>query len=676
MSAVEQLLPMNLGPWWFRVVRHTIASLFRLVGRLNTQLPASFFTRYNQMFLDAFVATAALYLAYQLRFDDRVPPAQQVLLWSWMLVLPISRPICLWAMRSYAAIWRYFNLHDALITAFCSVPPTILLLGLRFGVGQRFWMAGIPASVILIEFLLFVLFAFALRSLRRLTFELSHPVSASRRKAVLVGTCDSIAAVIRQVSLGPDLQVVGLLVPDAKLRGLRIGGFRVIDEPAALGEFLVRQHVDLVLISDIQLDSVGNMLQTAADLGAEVRLLPSATNIARGYIRVSALPKASSLVPRKAEPSSSPHPALVDVFRDKVVLITGAGGSIGSEISRQVSELPVKGIVLLDRDENAMFEIYGALTASTRRCELAPVVADIREPAPLNKVFARYRPDIVLHAAAYKHVPIMETNPTEAVLNNVLGTRELADAALRGAAERFVMISTDKAVNPTSIMGATKRTAEVLLQRRAAQKQEDSQRTGSGMKIACVRFGNVIGSRGSVVPIFLRQIAEGGPITITHEEMTRYFMTIPEAVYLVLQAATLASAGDVYMLDMGDPVKITDLATRLITLSGLQPGKDIEIKFVGVRPGEKIHEQLWFENSSVQRTSFPRVLAVLPRPVSDEFEAKVQQLEKAALARDDESVLQHLRALPIDFQGSPAPEVVLRPSVENWRPAASGVGAD
>ena len=164
--------------------------------------------------------------------------------------------------------------------------------------------------------------------------------------------------------------------------------------------------------------------------------------------------------------------------------------------------------------------------------------------------------------------------------------------------------------------------------------------------------------------------------SITHEEMTRYFMTIPEAVYLVLQAATLASAGDVYMLDMGDPVKITDLATRLITLSGLQPGKDIEVKFVGVRPGEKIHEQLWFESSSVQRTSFPRVLAVLPRPVSDEFEAKVQQLEKAALARDDESVLQHLRALPIDFQGSPAPEVVLRPSVENWRPAASGVGAD
>jgi len=273
---------------------------------------------------------------------------------------------------------------------------------------------------------------------------------------------------------------------------------------------------------------------------------------------------------------------------------------------------------------------------------------------------------------------MMESNPSEAVLNNVVGTRELAHAALRSGAERFVMISTDKAVKPTSIMGATKRTAEVLLQKRAAEMLHDGRHLGRGMKIACVRFGNVVGSRGSVVPIFLRQIAEGGPITITHQDMTRYFMTIREAVYLVLQAATLASTGDVYMLDMGDPVKITDLAARLIMLSGLQPGKDIEIKFVGVRPGEKIHEQLWFEESLVRQTNFPRILAVQARPVPARFEAAVQQLEEAALARDDELVFEQLAALPIDFQGgrglvSNAVGFHLEDSA--WRSAASGSGA-
>jgi len=339
------------------------------------------------------------------------------------------------------------------------------------------------------------------------------------------------------------------------------------------------------------------------------------------------------------------HPVVVEAFRGRTVLITGAGGSIGAELSRQVARLPVSTLVLLDQDENAIFEISNELNKSGATTRLVPVVGDIRDKAQVQRVFRTTRPHIVLHAAAYKHVPVMEENVSEAVINNVLGTREIADAAIEGGAERFLMISTDKAVRPTSIMGATKRIAELLVQERGAQFSGRHQ-----TRCSCVRFGNVMGSRGSVVPIFLRQIADGGPITITHEEMTRYFMTIPEAVQLVLQAVTLGSLGDLYMLDMGDPVKIADLARRLIRMSGLQPDKDIEIEIVGTRPGEKIHEQLWSEGAEVSETPFERVLSVHSSEVPTGFVKTLCELEEAALTRDDSEVRRQLEGIPIEFR--------------------------
>ena len=273
-----------------------------------------------------------------------------------------------------------------------------------------------------------------------------------------------------------------------------------------------------------------------------------------------------------------------------------------------------------------------------------PIVADIRDKAALRLAFSEHRPDVVLHAAAYKHVPVMESNCCEAVLNNVLGTRLLVDAAIEFGCERFVMISTDKAVRPSSVMGATKRVAEILVQQRA---KENSHHNTS---FSCVRFGNVLGSRGSVVPIFLKQIAAGGPVTITHEEMTRYFMTIPQAVQLVLQAASLASSGDVYMLDMGDPIRIIDFARELIQLSGLRPDKDIQVKVVGMRPGEKLHEQLWLEDAKVGKTEFPYVFHLKATPVPSDFEQKVQQIERlAAMRSSNETIKKLLHGLPIKY---------------------------
>jgi FlaA1/EpsC-like NDP-sugar epimerase len=620
-------------------------SLLEWLGVGLNRVPLLLLCRASQFVIDAFLSAIALYLAYQLRFDGNVPPVQRPVLWSLMLLVPVLRPLSIWAFGGYEAIWRYFNLRDALVLMLSSLPPTAVLLIMRFGVGTRLLLGGgFPATVIVIEYGSYLLLSTSIRGFRRLTFEASLRAGATRRRAMLVGTDHSLATALRQVSIYPDVEVVGLLAPGSRLQGLRIGGFTVMDEPSALPSLLASKSVELVLIADASLDCIGATVEVATDFGAEVRLLPSAANVLRGDVRISALAKPELALPERAGMAAGTHPAVVEAFRGRVVLITGAGGSIGSEMSRQIAALPVRTLVLLDHDENSIFEIHRELADSGTPVRIVPVVGNIRDHVPLRGIFAKCRPDVVLHAAAYKHVPVMEQNCCEAVLNNVLGTRELLEAALEFEAERFVMISTDKAVHPTSIMGATKRVAELLVQ--AETSGNGHRRT----RCACVRFGNVMGSRGSVVPIFMKQIAEGGPITITHEEMTRYFMTIPEAVQLVLEAATLGANGDIYMLDMGDPVKIMSLARKLVQMSGLTLGKDIEIRVVGTRPGEKLHEQLWTEGAKVSATMFPYVFAVHADPATREFEAQLQRLEEAAFSRDDELVLERLEAIPIGFK--------------------------
>jgi len=605
--------------------------MYRLAALLD-DVPAFLFRRVTQITLDLFLCALATYLAFQLRFDGDVPTRYRAVMWAWIALLPLLRLAAFGVLGVYDMIWRYFSLSDATLVAAASLPATGVALLLRYAFQRRFWLAGIPASIIVIEYGTFLAMAAGLRVLRRLSADAGRRSGARPQRALLVGTPDSLAGTLRQVSVHPDVQVVGLVSPDRRARGLKIGGFTVMDEPSALPGLLASHHLDLVLIADASLDSIGAVVSTASEFGVDVRLLPSAANVVRGDVRVTALPKADAAVVDRALSQPTAHISVIEAFQERRVLITGAGGSIGAELCRQVAALPVASLILLDHDENSIFEIHGELSARAGTAPLQPIVGDIRNPALLRSLFEKHRPQVVLHAAAYKHVPVMEQNCCEAVLNNVVGTRELADAAIAFGAERFLMISTDKAVQPSSVMGASKRLAELLVQARGA---------GNGMvagtRCACVRFGNVVGSRGSVVPIFLRQIAAGGPVTLTHEEMTRYFMTIPEAVQLVLQATTLGSRGDVYMLDMGDPMKIVDLARKLIGMSGLRPDRDIAIKIVGTRPGEKIHEQLWHDDSQVEETPFPRVLRMhvnAPR----EIDIAVADLETAARVRDDAAV--------------------------------------
>jgi FlaA1/EpsC-like NDP-sugar epimerase len=602
------------------------------VGRAVDRLPRWIFNRWGLIVVDASVSVLATWLAWQLRFDFDVPHNYLTAMRISALAVMVVRPACLWSMGAYRTIWRYFNLGDAITFCLAAVPPSLLMLLLRIGWLHSNPTAVLPLTVIFFDYVLFLLFGVGLRSLRRYCFEASldfSPSSKSKR-TLLMGTAEGLASALRQISFHPDIKVVRLLSADKRLHGNRLAGFYVSDGPQTLAKYLASEQIDLVLVADADNESIGDAVGTAMEHGVELRLLPLAVHVIRGDVRISTSPKAELALKNAAQIATQPHQDVVTAFRGRSVLVTGAGGSIGSELSRQVSHLPVKKLILLDQDENAIFHIFGELT-SKPQMPIIPIVADIRDRERISSIFSQHKPDIVLHAAAYKHVPVMEQNCSEAILNNVVGTRNLAQAAIDRHAERFLMISTDKAVNPSSVMGATKRVAELTVQHLALRQSLRGSRT----RCACVRFGNVVGSSGSVVPIFLRQIAAGGPVTITHEDMTRYFMTIPAAVQLVLQATTLGSDGEIYMLDMGDPVKITSLARRLIEMSGLRPDHDIKIQFVGTRPGEKLHEELWSDSATVNPTSFPSVLRVVPPTTGGNFEEDLAALETVALTRND-----------------------------------------
>jgi FlaA1/EpsC-like NDP-sugar epimerase len=593
-----------------------------------------------QVTLDAAAASAALIATLFIRFEFRIEYwFPQLLL--WVPVLALLQPLALLALRAYHCIWRHFHLADGLELAIKSSAMTAVLLLFRALHGFGLGVPALPYSAVAMDYTLFLLFAGSLRILRRLTYSAVHPANEPTYRTLLIADKHSLAGAVRLVEPYADFQLVGIISDETEMQGRSVAGVPVLGNLESLQRTVVANHVELVLMSGSGGGQASEVVTKAGELGVQIRILPSCRDLIRNRVRVShSLSIEQTIKDRNGHMAS--HPDVIACLHQRSVLVTGAGGSIGSEISRQVAQLSISKLILLDQDENSIFELTNELGATHDR--IIPYVGDIRDRRLLEEICALHAPDVVLHAAAYKHVPVMEANPAEAVLNNVAATRLLIDVAAKYGCERFVMISTDKAVHPSSIMGATKRTAEITVQARAARY------AGARLQFACVRFGNVVGSRGSVVPIFLRQIAAGGPVTITNEEMTRYFMTIPQAVQLVLQAATLASTGDVYMLDMGDPIKIVDLARDLIRMSGLQPDVDIAIKVIGSRPGEKLHEQLWREDAEVVRTPFPYVYRVKAKELPPNLEENIARLEKAAANRaPGEVICDLLQALPIDY---------------------------
>jgi FlaA1/EpsC-like NDP-sugar epimerase len=610
--------------------------------RYTDPIPEWLLQGYIRVLLDGLTAAIAMFIAYALRFDFQVEPSMRRGMWVWLCTVAFLRPLSLYVTRDgYQTTWRFFDVHDGMMLALRSLLVTIMLLIVRWSVPG---VPIVPYSVLILELSIFFILASGLRLTRRFTYEAGYRRSEGPR-ALIVGCETTLVTAVNHLHSSNEAQIIGLISEDERLVGVHIAGRPVLGTPASLASYLVSHQIDVVVLSGANLKCAAQVIRDASNLDVQVRILPSGEELVDGKVKVNRPVSMDQLTRNSNAMAADVHPAVHQCLNTRTVLITGAGGSIGSEIARQVSRLNIDRMVVFDQDENSLFELTHELQGKDHH-EIVPIVGNIRDHDMVCRAFETYHPQIVLHAAAYKHVPMMETNCCEAVLNNIFGTRELADAAVQFGTERLVMISTDKAVNPSSVMGATKRAAELLIQQRADKADGCACQT----HFACVRFGNVLGSRGSVVPIFLRQIAAGGPVTITHEEMTRYFMTIPQAVRLVLQAATLASRGDVYLLDMGDPIKIVNFAEDIIRLAGFTPGRDIDIKVVGMRPGERLHEKLWAQDSLVTATAFPDVFQVKAVAVPSAFLQQLAELECAALARKSDIAIQtQLRRLPIDY---------------------------
>lgn len=594
--------------------------------------------RLKVMAVDALIAAAMFYIAFSLR-TDQFPLSKQWTRGYLILVgiLIFFRLVCNHAFGVYRIAIRYTSARDA------------LLIGGAMAVGTAFFITFIvvvrrpliPLSVCVISSLLEYLAATGARLGYRLYLEGSSGEGSTgrKRRIVVIGAGRRGAALAREIRqrARDGLRLVGFLDDDPAKQGQLIQGAPVLGTTYD-AERIVREYgVDELIIA----------ISTAR--GAQIRAItkrceevPARLRISPGYAELDAENLFTNLRDVQVEDLLQREPVRVDTeaiagyLAGERVLVTGGGGSIGAELARQIVAVGPSRLILLGHGENSIFEVAEELRNRTD-VPLYTVIADIRDENRLRRVFDRFRPTIVFHAAAHKHVPLMELNPEEAITNNVLGTRNLARVAKEYGVKRFVMISTDKAVNPTSIMGASKRVAERVIQREAID---------SATEFAIVRFGNVLGSRGSVVPLMRQQIARGGPVTVTHPEVTRYFMTIPEAAQLVIQAGALGGNGTVYVLDMGEPIKIIELARNLIRLSGLVPERDIKIEITGLRPGEKLKEELLTEVEATTVTRHERIYqADLSAPPVDNVDEQVDSLIAAAAVGDVAGIVRGLRAL-------------------------------
>jgi FlaA1/EpsC-like NDP-sugar epimerase len=568
--------------------------------------------RLAKILLDVAVFAGVFCAAFFLRFEGAVPPAMVAIMLVSLPVLLAVKLLSFAVFRVPRLAWRSVGMVELHRIFFALAGAGAVLVGMRLAaaaVSDDFSPAGYfqpPLGVLLIDFALGLLGALGVRVVWRLWVErglyglLAAP-GARKVPTLLVSGTRTSRHVAYQIATRPDLRILplGFLDPDPSRAGILIHGIPVVGTVAGAAEVIRELGAEQVLVTSPATpgDVVRQVVEAAKACGVPVRVVP-AVGEAGGTAELARVRDVAIEDILGREPVCLNSDTVPRLVAGQTVLVTGAGGSIGSELCRAVARFDPARLVLVEQAENNLFHIHRRLAEEFPTVDLVPCVANICDTTRVSNLLERYRPSVMFHAAAHKHVPLLEGNPGEAIKNNVAGTRGLADLAHAHGVEEFVLLSTDKAVNPTSVMGASKRVAELYV-------QALSQR--SKTKFVVVRFGNVLGSAGSVVPIFQEQIRRGGPVTVTHPEMTRFFMTIPEACQLVLEAAALGKGGEVFILDMGEQVKILDLAHDLIRLSGLVPNQDIEVRFTGIRPGEKLFEELTLQEEGAEHTRHPRI---------------------------------------------------------------------
>jgi len=551
---------------------------------------------------------AAVYLSvFAIHFNGAMPPAAWEAACATLPIVLTVKLIAVLATGVHRGWLRHATFPDLASLAKAVTAGSAGLALVRFVSPAAL---PVPGSVMLMDWAGSLLCFCAARGGSRFMHEhvrLKEP-EAKYRRVLVVHANGEGEGILRMIRTSPRLRmrVVGFLDPDPASRGRVLSGLPVLGTPADLRAAAARSRAEVVLVPDqaVGAETLRELLSAGAAVGVKVQVVPGIEGLLEQPQRVRPREVAVQDILGRQPVQLDTH-SLDAFLRGRVVLVTGACGSIGSEICRQALPFQPAQLVLLDHNENGVFYLERDLERMRGKCELIPCIASVVDVGRLDTIFALYRPEVVLHAAAYKHVPMMEANPGEAVKNNVLGTHKLVDASLRAGVKAFVMVSTDKAVNPTSVMGACKRVAEMIVQ---------SYSGITDTRLVTVRFGNVLGSAGSVVPIFRDQIRDGGPVTVTHPEINRFFMTIPEAAQLVLQSGALGTGGEIFVLDMGQPVRLVDLARDMIRLSGLEEGRDIEIEFTGLRPGEKLYEELYDEAEVRTRTPHPKIFRARSRP--------------------------------------------------------------
>jgi FlaA1/EpsC-like NDP-sugar epimerase len=591
-----------------------------------------------QVIADLGLVSLAFYLAFRLRFLDSggIPDRYQTLLLQSIAFVAVGKVIVFAAFGLYQKWWRYVSGRDFLnILRAAAVSSAILVVA--FTVAQPF-ADNLPRSVAVMDFLLTLILVAGARLAVRLIIE--RPASGARipkgREVLVIGAGSGGQMVVRELQLNPNLGTtpIGFVDDDPRKRGMRmLGGLKVLGSTDEIASILDDTEPSEVVIAIPSAPGTLRAKVVAACREREIRVrtLPTVFELLRGGVQLN-----RQLRDVQVEDVLGRDPVVVELDRvgaylqDRIVLVTGAGGSIGSELCRQIARVGPRLLVMLDHAEDNLFQVDREMVEERHFTSVEAVLADCKEPGRMLEVMQRFKPSVVFHAAAYKHVPLMEANPLEAVRNNAVATRITAETAAASRVDRFVLVSTDKAVNPQTVMGASKAMAEWIVEAAGHKHPHTS--------FVSVRFGNVLASSGSVVPIFRRQIERGGPVTVTHRDMTRYFMTIPEAVQLVIRAGDIGSGrGEVFVLDMGEPVRIVDLAHNMIRLAGYEPNRDIAIEFTGPRPGEKIHEELFSHGETARATAAKRIRrAVRETPIDPDWvDSTLNGLEQLILAGDE-----------------------------------------
>jgi FlaA1/EpsC-like NDP-sugar epimerase len=613
-----------------------------------------------KVLLDVGVLSAAYCLAFLIRFEGHLPASNLDIMLFSLPAMVLVKWTCLLAARAPSRSWRHVSRIDlqCLLVALAVSDGLLILLRVTSDAAGDVLAAtrwgDVPLGVLLIDLPLSLLGVMGVRAGYRLWYERRRHRRhrAGRRKVptLLIGAGRAGALVVEELIARPDLgiQPVGFLDDDPAKVGKIIHGKRVLGTTADLQAVVEQCRAEQVLITigGLPGPNVRRIRKLCADCGIGTKVIPGISEMVEGNVKVSTIREVSLEDLLHREPVHLDGRAIASGIRSRTVVITGAGGSIGSQLCREVCRFDPAALVLVEKAENSLFHLHLQLGRECPDVKVVPYVADVCDTPRMRTIFARWKPEVVFHAAAHKHVPLMEWNPGEAIKNNVLGTRALADLAHACSVAEFVLISTDKAVNPTSVMGVSKRVAEIYLQALSRR---------SLTRFVTVRFGNVLGSNGSVIPIFKEQLAAGGPLTVTHPDMRRYFMTIPEACQLVLQAAAMGKGGELFILDMGDPVRIVDLANDLIRLSGFAP-EDVGIEFVGVRPGEKLFEELSLQEEGIQKTTHPRIyVGRLAARDWDEINREIEELKDVALRGDTPRLLALLAQIVPEYRPDGTP---------------------